>query len=129
MDYVDSDVGHGALTPGFTLDAALRAESEGLIPLFLHGHGGNKNVGFSPTDLDSHERGYPALVLNANGPVGALVLARRAVDIDLFLPGGARVRVRRALVVDPKQSNAPRESARHCPSSSRHGPANSTLWC
>jgi len=101
VDYVDSAIGHGALTPAFTLDAALRAESNGLIPLFVHGHGGDQSVGFSPIDLDSHERGYPVLVLNANGPVGALVLARRAVDVDLFLPGGARVRVRRAVVVGP----------------------------
>ncbi|HUX05630.1 MAG TPA: ThiF family adenylyltransferase [Acidimicrobiales bacterium] len=99
VDYVDSAVGHGALAAGFTLDAALRAESEGLIPLFVHGHDGDRTVGFSQTDLDSHRRGYPALALNANGPIGALVVARRAVEIDLYFPGGVNVRNGRAVVV------------------------------
>jgi hypothetical protein len=101
VDYVDSTVGHGALTTGFTLDAALRAETSGLVPLFVHGHAGSETVGFSETDLRSHERGYPALVANASGPVGALVVASRAIDLDLFIPGGSRVRTKRAVVVGP----------------------------
>lgn len=99
VDYVPSEVGHGALTAGFTLDAALRAEQTGFVPLFVHGHGGVETVAFSRVDLASHARGYPSLVKNADGPVGGLVVAEQAVDVDLCLPGGEWNRSQRAVVV------------------------------
>ena len=44
---------------------------------------------FSTVDMDSHERGYPALLDIGKGvPVGALVFGRRAVAADIWMPDG-----------------------------------------
>ncbi len=116
VDYVPSKVGHGALTAGFTLDAALRAENTGLVPLLVHGHRAIDFVEFSPIDLASHARGYPALVKNADGPVGGLVIGERAVDVDLYLPRGGRIRSHRAVVVGQNAERLGQSSTAATPS-------------
>jgi molybdopterin/thiamine biosynthesis adenylyltransferase len=53
---------------------------------------GEGSVSFSQDDLDSHERGYPALLDIAGGmPVGAAVYARGAVAGDIWMPDGSRL--------------------------------------
>ena len=48
-------------------------------------------MAFSTVDLESHERGYPALLDIGRGvPVGALVYGRRSVAADVWLPDGTR---------------------------------------
>ena len=50
------------------------------------------------TDLESHERGYPTLLGLTRLPVGALVLADRAVAGDIWLPDGSRRPLARTIV-------------------------------
>ena len=48
-------------------------------------------VEFSRIDLESHERGYPALLDIGRGvPVGALVYGQRSIAADIWLPDGSR---------------------------------------
>lgn len=73
-----------------------------LVYLSVHNHGGTDAVAFSAVDLASHERGYPALLDIANGmPVGALVFAEHAIEIDLWNPDGTRHALRQARVLGP----------------------------
>ena len=59
----------------------------------IHNHGGRESVEFSGDDLQSHERGYPALLDIMRGvPVGALVFASDAIAGDIWLPGRRRVK-------------------------------------
>ena len=86
IDYVPGIHGYRRLTPEFVRHAVVRARDEGLAYLAVHNHGGTASVGFSGDDRASHVRGYPALLDIARGqPVGALVLATRAVAGDLWL--------------------------------------------
>ncbi len=99
-DYVEGKVGYRALTPTFIHRMITRARDERLVYLAVHNHGSDRSVGFSRVDFESHERGYPALLQIARGmPVGALVFGHRAVQADVWLPGGARVDLDRAIVV------------------------------
>ncbi len=85
VDYVPGNRGYRMLKAEFIQSKVLRARDRRLAYLAIHNHGGNDSVGFSGTDLASHERGYPALLDIARGmPVGALVLARSAVAGDLW---------------------------------------------
>ena len=100
VDYVEGIVGHRALTPDFVGDNIDRAADLGFTYLAVHNHGGRGSVAFSGIDLDSHERGYPALLQFAGGPpVGALVLSRDCVAGDIWLPTGGRIRLDRLVVV------------------------------
>ena len=66
----------------FIQSRILRARDARLAYLAIHNHGGIDSVGFSPDDMASHERGYPALLDIARGmPVGAWSLH------DLRWPG------------------------------------------
>lgn len=90
VDYVPGQYGHRALTADFVQRAAVRARNDRLAYLAVHCHGGQERVAFSPTDLASHERGYPALRDITRQPVGALVAAEGALAGDLWLPDGGR---------------------------------------
>jgi molybdopterin/thiamine biosynthesis adenylyltransferase len=80
IDYVAGTRGYRALTPDFVAQASNRAARERLCYFAVHCHGGRDAVGFSSTDLSSHQRGYPALLdITKGGPVGALVFAENAV--------------------------------------------------
>lgn len=109
VDYVPGERGYRMLTPSFVRDRILDCASDGLAYLAVHNHGGFGSVGFSPDDMASHERGYPALRDITDGPVvGALVFARDAVAGDLWLPNGERVALRDLRVVGtPVQTFCP----------------------
>ena len=79
-DYVDGQYGYRALTPTFIHREILRCRDSGLAYLAVHNHGDDRHVEFSRIDLESHERGYPALLDIGRGvPVGALVYGQRSV--------------------------------------------------
>jgi molybdopterin/thiamine biosynthesis adenylyltransferase len=87
------------LTPQFVRDRIAYCRDNDLTYLAIHNHGGADAVGFSRTDLDSHERGYPALLDIAGRPVGALVLATNAVAGDIWTPDRRRREVSQTIVV------------------------------
>ena len=90
-DYVAGQYGYRALTPTFIHREILRCRDSGLAYLAVHNHGSDRQVEFSSIDLESHERGYPALLDIGRGvPVGALVYGRRSVAADIWLPDGSR---------------------------------------
>jgi hypothetical protein len=89
VDYVPSSRGYRKLTAAFVAKAANYCAAHGLGYLAVHPHGGSNAVSFSRPDLDSHERGYPALLdILGHGPVGALVFAENAVAGDIWMPEG-----------------------------------------
>jgi hypothetical protein len=99
-DHRVSESGHLALQPSFIRRAIVRCRDERLVWLSVHNHGGRGHVAFSAVDFASHERGYPALRDIAAGmPVGALVVAEGAMELDLWLPDGARAALDRAEVL------------------------------
>jgi hypothetical protein len=79
-------------------DAAVRARDEQLAYIAVHNHFGDVTVGFSRTDMASHERGYPALRQITGQPVGGLVLTPRAAAGDLWLPDGGREELRELVI-------------------------------
>lgn len=100
VDYVEGKIGYRALSPKFIHRLITRARDERLAYLAVHNHGSDREVGFSRIDLESHERGYPALLQIARGmPVGALVFGRRSIQADVWLPDGARLDLDQAVVV------------------------------
>ena len=99
-DYVPGTRGYRKLKADFIRDQILYCRDERLVYLAVHNHGGRDQVAFSSDDMDSHERGYPALRDIAKGmPVGALVFAENAVAGDLWLPDGRRVELAEAQIV------------------------------
>ena len=90
-DYVAGRYGYRALAPTFIHREILQSRDAGLAYLAVHNHGSDRHVDFSRVDLESHERGYPALLDIGRGvPVGALVYGRRSVAADIWLPDGSR---------------------------------------
>lgn len=90
-DYVPGKFGYRALTPSFIHRQIVQCRNQRLAYLAVHNHSSDKQVSFSNVDLNSHERGYPALLDISKGvPVGALVFGRRAVAADVWLPDGSR---------------------------------------
>jgi len=99
VDYVPGRFGYRALTSTFVMDAALECADLGMAYLAIHCHGGTSAVDFSGTDMDSHERGYPAILDILNGPpAGGLVFARQAVAGDIWFPDGSRAELELLLV-------------------------------
>lgn len=89
VDYVPGRHGYRALTPDFVARVSNHCARERLCYFAVHCHGGRDSVGFSETDLQSHERGYPALLdITNGGPVGALVFAANAVAGEIWTPAG-----------------------------------------
>lgn len=102
-DYVPGQHGYRALSPRFIAETAGYCGDNRLGYFAIHNHGGCERVAFSQIDLDSHERGYPALLdLTRGGPVGALVFAEDAVAGDIWLPGGERRVLERTVIVGPR---------------------------
>lgn len=100
VDYVPSELGYRAVTAQFIHRLITRARDERLVYLAVHNHHSDRTVGFSDIDLASHERGYPALLQIARGvSVGALVLGRRSMAADVWLPTGERLCLEKAWVV------------------------------
>lgn len=101
VDYVEGEIGYRALKPQFIHRLITRARDERLVYLAIHNHPmSDKSVDFSIIDLESHERGYPALLQITRGlPVGALVFGSSSAQADIWLPNGNRLTLRRAVVV------------------------------
>ena len=91
-DYVAGRYGYRALTPQFIHREILHCRDSRLAYLAIHNHQSDRHVEFSRIDLESHERGYPALFDIGRGvPVGALVYGRRSVAADIWHPDGTRL--------------------------------------
>ena len=87
VDYVPGRYGYRALTAEFVARASNHCTRERLCYFAVHCHGGRDSVAFSDTDLESHKRGYPALLdITMGGPVGALVFAQNAVAGEIWTP-------------------------------------------
>lgn len=100
IDYVPGKRGYRMLKAQFIQRHIIACRDEKLVYLAIHNHGGRGSVAFSSDDLNSHERGYPALLdISAGHAVGALVFARGAIAGDIWLPGGGRVALDRAEVI------------------------------
>jgi hypothetical protein len=120
VDYVEGKIGYRALSPTFIHRLITRARDEKLAYLAVHNHGADREVAFSRIDLQSHERGYPALLQIARGmPVGALVFGLRSIEGDVWLPDGTRLGLDEAVVVgntiqrltpSPRKNSSPSKS-------------------
>lgn len=99
VDYVPGTRGYRHLDGAFVTRVLRRARRAGLTYLAVHNHGGIDEVGFSGTDMASHERGYPTLLSLNGAPVGGLVLAEHALAGDIWLTGGSRRPVKATIVV------------------------------
>jgi len=89
VDYVPGRTGYRALTAEFVARVSHHCSREGLAYFAVHCHGGTDAVSFSPTDIHSHQRGYPALLdITKDGPVGALVFAANAVAGQIWTREG-----------------------------------------
>ena len=89
IDYVPGQHGHRALSADFVARMSNFCSQQKLAYFAVHNHGGRDSVQFSPVDLESHQRGYPALLdILEGGPVGALVFAENAVAGDIWTPSG-----------------------------------------
>ena len=86
--YVPGTTGFRALTSEFVRGCVSLAHDEGLVYIAVHNHGGLDRVRFSDIDLESHERGYPALVQFTGNPVAGLVLTPGAAAGDIWLTDG-----------------------------------------
>ena len=99
-DYVEGKIGYRALAPEFIHRMITRARDERLAYLAIHNHFSDRCVDFSRIDLESHERGYPALLQIAKGmPVGALVCGRNSMQADLWTPDGERMALHKLSIV------------------------------
>jgi molybdopterin/thiamine biosynthesis adenylyltransferase len=102
IDYVPGDRGYRKLTADFVAGNALACADDQSVYIAVHCHGGTDTVRFSSTDLDSHERGYPALLQLTRAPaVGALVFASAAVAGDLWLADGTRTALDHLTITGP----------------------------
>jgi len=100
VDYVAGRFGYRMLTASFVTKQIVRCRNERLVYLAVHNHGGETSVGFSPDDVASHKRGYPALLDVMQGlPVGALVFARNAVAGSLWISADRQLRLDSARIV------------------------------
>lgn len=105
IDYVPGKRGYRMLRAEFIYDHIRHCREQGLTYLAIHNHNGDDYVSFSRDDLDSHKRGYPALLDVMQGlPVGALVFARNAIAGDIWLSTSERRSITKARIVGEKFS-------------------------
>lgn len=89
VEYVPGKRGYRAITAQFVAEVSDYCAKENLCYLAVHCHRGRDSVYFSTDDMNSHERGYPALLDITHGsPVGALVFAENAVAGDIWTQEG-----------------------------------------
>ncbi|MBO9126934.1 MULTISPECIES: HesA/MoeB/ThiF family protein [unclassified Rhizobium] len=99
-DWVPRTRGYRRLVAPFIMKQARFCRDEKLVYLAVHNHGGSDRVSFSDVDIESHERGFPALLDLVEGmPVGSLVFAPNAIAGDIWFPGRGRLTVDRMVVV------------------------------
>jgi molybdopterin/thiamine biosynthesis adenylyltransferase len=89
VDYVPGKHGYRALTARYVAEVADYCADRGLGYFAVHPHGSSDEVSFSPPDLQSHQRGYPALVdLLGGQPMGALVFGTNVVAGSVWTKSG-----------------------------------------
>lgn len=115
VSYLPGTRGYRHLSGEFVTHLIRRSKDEKLIYLAVHNHGGSESVTFSTTDLSSHERGYPTLLSLTGLPVGAVVLAERAVAGDVWMPDGSRHPLSRTVVVGGSPATLTPEPQRASP--------------
>lgn len=99
-DWVKGKIGYRALHPTFIHRLITSCRDQRLAYLAVHNHHADLSVSFSSIDIESHERGYPALLDIAGGmPVGALVLGQRSMQADVWTPTGHRLQLRRCRII------------------------------
>lgn len=99
-DYRVGRQGHMGLQAPFIHRCLTQCRDQRLVYLAVHNHGGSGFVAFSRIDMASHERGYGALLDIAEGmPVGALVVADGAMELDLWHPDRSRAALSEARVL------------------------------
>lgn len=104
-DWVPGTRGYRRLVAPFISKQVRRGRDERLVYLAVHNHGGRDSVDFSNVDIESHERGFPALLDLIDGmPVGSLVFAQNAVAGDIWLPGKERLTVDRMVVIGARRT-------------------------
>ena len=89
VDHVPGKHGYRALTALFVAKVADYCADHGLGYFSIHNHGCSDKVCFSTPDLESHRRGYPALVdLLGGQPMGALVFGTNVVAGAVWMKEG-----------------------------------------
>ncbi|MBK5220669.1 MAG: ThiF family adenylyltransferase [Thermoleophilia bacterium] len=84
IDFVPGRRSYRRLVPEFVNEKIRYCREQKLIYLSAHSHPGRGAVSFSDHDLESHERGYPALLDISGQPVGALVLSEDHLAADIW---------------------------------------------
>lgn len=121
IDYVSGQYGYRALAPTFIHREIMHCRDAGLAFLAVHNHCSDLHVDFSRIDLESHERGYPALLDIGQGiPVGALVYGRRSVAADIWTSDGVRRSLGTYRVVGPTISRLYSEPRRETATDTEH---------
>lgn len=104
-DWVPGTRGYRKLLAPFISKQVRCCRDERLVYLAVHNHLGTDRVAFSDVDIESHERGFPALLDLIDGmPVGSLVFAQNAVAGDIWLPGKSRLQIDRMVVVGSRRT-------------------------
>ena len=104
IDWLPGTRGYRRLPAAYVTERVRGCRAEKVVYLAVHNHGGRSSVGFSGVDLNTHERGFPALLDVMGGiPVGALVFAEDAVAGDIWTADGHRHALRDAIVVGPSR--------------------------
>ena len=104
IDYVPGNHGYRMLTPEFVLRCSIACADEELAYLAVHNHPGTHSVAFSDTDMESHRKGYPALIDILDGPpAGALVLAQQAVAGDIWVSANQQKELDHSVIVGRSQ--------------------------
>ena len=89
VDHVPGKHGYRDLTARFVAEVADYCADQGLGYFSIHNHGCSDKVSFSTADLESHRRGYPALVdLLGDQPMGALVFGTNVVAGAVWMKEG-----------------------------------------
>ncbi len=102
VDYI-ARRGTYRLVADFVSEKSGYCADQKLAYVAVHNHPIGDAVRFSQVDLESHERGYPALLdITRGGPVGALVLAGKAVAGDIWTPSD-RAPVARTIVLGARR--------------------------
>jgi molybdopterin/thiamine biosynthesis adenylyltransferase len=101
VDWLPGKRGYRMLPAAYVTKRIRECRAERTVYLAVHNHGGYGSVAFSGVDLETHERGFPALLDIMQGvPVGALVFAENAIAGDIWTQG-RRFPLREAIVIGP----------------------------
>lgn len=100
VDYLPGKRGYRRLTAEFITKHVIHCREENLHYLAIHNHGEGNSVQFSPDDLASHRRGYPALIDASRGKlIGALVFSSNALAGEIWISPNQQVLINESIVV------------------------------